>query len=126
MFGEGSNLFQLRGGTLICESHLSGKNFFFFFFLPAAPDGPGKAVWDFVSEVVWKDLCHADDLSVILQEHKSILVQALSVLQALYRCQDQWHSKSDTSKFDFSSAVHSRVRCADCSIKGTKLALFLY
>lgn len=23
MFGEGSNLFQLRGGTLICESHLS-------------------------------------------------------------------------------------------------------
>lgn len=63
----------------------------------AAPDGPGKAVWDFVSEVVWKDLCQADDLSVILQEQKSILLQALSVLQALYRCQDQWHSKSDTS-----------------------------
>uniref|UniRef100_H3CEW5 Serum amyloid A-like 1 n=1 Tax=Tetraodon nigroviridis TaxID=99883 RepID=H3CEW5_TETNG len=63
----------------------------------AASDGPGKAVWDFVSEVVWKDLCQADDLSVILQEQKSILVQALSVLQALYRCQHQWHSKPATS-----------------------------
>lgn len=75
-------------------------------------------MWDFVSEVVWKDLCQADDLSVILQEQKSILLQALSILQALYGCQDQRHGKSDTSKFDFS--------CADCSIKGTILAVFLY
>lgn len=81
-----------------------------FFFLPATPDGPGKAVWDFVSEVVWKDLCQADDLSVILQEQKSILLQALSILQALYRYQDQWHSKADPSKFDFSSIVHAGVR----------------
>lgn len=81
-----------------------------FVFLPAAPDGPGEAVWDFVSEVVWKDLCPADDLSVILQEQKSILLQALSVLQALYGCQDQWHGTCDTSKADFSVAAHSHGR----------------
>uniref|UniRef100_A0A4W6DBT3 Serum amyloid A-like 1 n=1 Tax=Lates calcarifer TaxID=8187 RepID=A0A4W6DBT3_LATCA len=67
--------------------------------IPAAPDGPGKAVWDFVCEVVCEDLCQPNDLPVVLQEQKSILVQAFSVLQALYRCQDQWPSKSDTSKF---------------------------
>lgn len=90
-----------------------------FLCLPATPDGPGRAVWDFVSEVVWKDLCQADDLSVILQEQKSILVQALSVLQALYRCQDQWNSKSDPSTFEFSSAVPAGVRCADYSMIAT-------
>uniref|UniRef100_A0A4W6DBS7 Serum amyloid A-like 1 n=1 Tax=Lates calcarifer TaxID=8187 RepID=A0A4W6DBS7_LATCA len=62
--------------------------------IPAAPDGPGKAVWDFVCEVVCEDLCQPNDLPVVLQEQKSILVQAFSVLQALYRCQDQWPSKS--------------------------------
>ncbi|XP_059191557.1 protein saal1 [Centropristis striata] len=63
----------------------------------AAPDGPGKAVWDFVCDVVCEDLCQPTDLPVVLQEQKSILVQAFAVLQALYRCQDQWHSRSDTS-----------------------------
>ncbi|XP_034442930.1 protein saal1 [Hippoglossus hippoglossus] len=65
----------------------------------ASPDGPGKAVWDFVCEIVCEDLCRPEDLPVVLQEEKkkSILVQSLSVLQALYRCQDQWPSKSDTS-----------------------------
>ncbi|XP_044050394.1 protein saal1 isoform X1 [Siniperca chuatsi] len=63
----------------------------------AAPDGPGKAVWDFVCDVVCEDLCQPNDLPVVLQEQKSILVQAFAVLQALYRCQDQWRSRSDTS-----------------------------
>lgn len=74
-------------------------------FPPASPDGPGQAVGDFVGEVVCKDLCQAEDLSVILQEQKSILLQAFSVLQALHRCQDQWRSKADTSKSDFSSVA---------------------
>ncbi|KAM8892302.1 protein saal1 [Spinachia spinachia] len=63
----------------------------------AARDGPGKAVWDFVCDVVCEDLCLPSDLPVVLQEQKSILVQAFAVLQALYRCQDQWRSRSDTS-----------------------------
>ncbi|XP_070763913.1 protein saal1 [Enoplosus armatus] len=63
----------------------------------AAPDGPGKAIWDFVSDVVCEDLCQPNDLPVVLQEQKSILVQAFSVLQALYRCQDQWRNRGDTS-----------------------------
>eukprot|EP00064_Thunnus_orientalis_P019912 superscaffoldBa00005205_g20043 len=63
----------------------------------AAPDGPGKAVWDFVCEVVCEDLCQPNDLPVVLQEQKGILVQAFAVLLALYRCQDQWSSKNDTS-----------------------------
>ncbi|CAB1433231.1 unnamed protein product [Pleuronectes platessa] len=65
----------------------------------ASPDGPGKAVWDFVCEIVCEDLCQPEDLPVVLQEEKkkNILVQSLSVLQALYRCQDQWPSKSDIS-----------------------------
>ncbi|XP_012735889.2 protein saal1 [Fundulus heteroclitus] len=63
----------------------------------AAPDGPGKPVWDFVSDVVCEDLCQPNDLPVVLHEQKSVLIQALSVLQALYRCQDQWRSKNDTS-----------------------------
>ncbi|KAM7396833.1 hypothetical protein PAMP_019842 [Pampus punctatissimus] len=63
----------------------------------ASPDGPGKVVWDFVCEVVCEDLCQPNDLPVVLQEQKGILVQAFAVLQALYRCQDQWSSKNDTS-----------------------------
>lgn len=63
----------------------------------ASPDGPGKAVWDFVCDVVCEDLCQPNDLPVILHEQKSILVQAFAVLQALYRCQDQWSSTSDAS-----------------------------
>ncbi|XP_015259100.1 PREDICTED: protein SAAL1 [Cyprinodon variegatus] len=62
----------------------------------AAPDGPGKPVWEFVSDVVCKDLCQPNDLPVILLEQKGILIQALSVLQALYRCQDQSCSIDDT------------------------------
>uniref|UniRef100_A0A3Q4BE37 Serum amyloid A like 1 n=1 Tax=Mola mola TaxID=94237 RepID=A0A3Q4BE37_MOLML len=57
----------------------------------AAPDGPGKAVWDFVSDVVCGDFCQPNDLPVVLQEQTSILVQAFAVLHALYRCQDQWY-----------------------------------
>ncbi|KAK9516582.1 hypothetical protein VZT92_024502 [Zoarces viviparus] len=63
----------------------------------AAPDGPGKAVWDFVCDVVCEDLCQPTDLPVVLLEQKSVLVQAFAVLQALYRCQDQWCGRSDTS-----------------------------
>ncbi|XP_078113310.1 protein saal1 isoform X2 [Sander vitreus] len=63
----------------------------------ATPDGPGKAVWDFVCDVVCEDLCQPTDLPVVLQEQKTILVQAFAVLQALYRCQDQWRSRSDAS-----------------------------
>lgn len=63
----------------------------------AAPDGPGKAVWDFVCDVVCEDLCQPTDLPAVLQEQKRILVQALAVLQALYRCQDEWCSRSDIS-----------------------------
>lgn len=63
----------------------------------AASDGPGKAVWEFVSDVLCKDLCQPNDLPVILHEQKSILIQALSVLQALYRCQDLWCSRNETS-----------------------------
>ncbi|XP_041652671.1 protein saal1 isoform X2 [Cheilinus undulatus] len=63
----------------------------------AAPDGPGEVVWDFVCDVVCQDLCQSDDLSVVLQEQKSILIQAFAVLQALYRCRDQWHNRSDAS-----------------------------
>lgn len=77
-------------------------------FPPAAPDGPGQAVGEFVGEVVCNDLCQAEDLSVILQEQRSTLLQAFSVLQALHRCQDQWRSKADTSKSDFSSVADRR------------------
>uniref|UniRef100_A0A3B3YUV3 Protein saal1 n=1 Tax=Poecilia mexicana TaxID=48701 RepID=A0A3B3YUV3_9TELE len=52
----------------------------------AAPDGPGKPLWEFVSDVLCEDLCQPNDLPVVLHEQKSILIQALSVLQALYRC----------------------------------------
>lgn len=68
-------------------------------FSPAAPDGPGKPLWEFVSDVVCEDLCQPNDLPVVLHEQKSILIQALSVLQALYRCQNLWCSRNDTSKF---------------------------
>ncbi|XP_037834177.1 protein saal1 isoform X2 [Kryptolebias marmoratus] len=63
----------------------------------AAPDGPGKSVWDFVCDVVCEDVCQTNDLSVVFHEWKSVLVQTFSVLQALYRCQDQWGSRSDAS-----------------------------
>lgn len=63
----------------------------------SAADGPGKAIWDFVCKVVCEDFCQTDDLPVVLQEHKGVLVQAFAVLQALYKCQSQWSSKGDTS-----------------------------
>ncbi|XP_029909692.1 protein saal1 isoform X2 [Myripristis murdjan] len=62
----------------------------------AAPDGSGKAVWDFLCEVVCEDLCQPDDPPLVLQEQKVLLVQAFAVLSALYQCQEQWHSRSDT------------------------------
>uniref|UniRef100_A0A3Q2YEK1 Serum amyloid A-like 1 n=1 Tax=Hippocampus comes TaxID=109280 RepID=A0A3Q2YEK1_HIPCM len=48
----------------------------------ASSGGPGKAVWNFVCEVVCDDLCQPNDLAVVLQEQKGSLVQAFSVLQA--------------------------------------------
>ncbi|KAF7658621.1 hypothetical protein LDENG_00009960 [Lucifuga dentata] len=63
----------------------------------AAPDGPGKAVWDFLCGVVCEDLCQPDDVPLVLQEQKILLLQAFSVLQALYRCQDQWRTRNDIS-----------------------------
>ncbi|XP_069019553.1 protein saal1 [Embiotoca jacksoni] len=63
----------------------------------AAPNGPGKSIWDFVGDIVCEDLCQPNDPPVVLHEQKSILVQAFAVLQALYRCQDQWCSRSDIS-----------------------------
>lgn len=76
-----------------------------YLFPPAAPDGPGKSVWDFVCDVVCEDLCQTNDLSVVFHERKSMLVQTLSVLQALYRCHSQWCSRSDASKFYVSFTV---------------------
>lgn len=67
------------------------------FFL-ADPDGPGKALWDFFCDIVCEDLCQPNDLAVVLQEQQSVLVQAFSVLHALYRCQEPWCTKTDTSK----------------------------
>ncbi|KAG7522656.1 SAAL1 [Solea senegalensis] len=63
----------------------------------ASPDGSGQAVWDLICELVCEDFCHSTEPSVILQEHKSLLVLSFSVLQALYGCQDQWTSKGDIS-----------------------------
>ncbi|XP_016888799.1 protein saal1 isoform X2 [Cynoglossus semilaevis] len=59
----------------------------------AVLDGPGKTVWDFVCE----DVYQKNDPSVFLQEQKSLLILSLSVLQALYRCQDQWSRKGNIS-----------------------------
>lgn len=77
---------------------------------PAARDGPGKAVWDFVCDVVCEDLCQPTDLPIVLQEQKSVLVQAFAVLQALYRCQDQWRCRSDTSKWNRMTSVRRWMR----------------
>ncbi|XP_019712566.1 protein saal1 isoform X2 [Hippocampus comes] len=63
----------------------------------ASSGGPGKAVWNFVCEVVCDDLCQPNDLAVVLQEQKGSLVQAFSVLQALYGFHEEWESKDDTS-----------------------------
>ncbi|XP_068170258.1 protein saal1 [Antennarius striatus] len=63
----------------------------------SSPEGPSKAIWDFVCDVVCKDFCQPDDLPVVLQEQKTVLLQAFAVLHALYRCQNQWGSQSDTS-----------------------------
>ncbi|XP_057693891.1 protein saal1 [Corythoichthys intestinalis] len=62
----------------------------------ASTGGPGKAVWDFVNEVVCEDLCNPEDLAVVLQERKGTLIQAFSVLRALYGFQERWGSKDDT------------------------------
>lgn len=63
----------------------------------SAANGAGKAIWHFVCEVVCDNLCQTNDLPVVLQEKKGILVQAFAVLQAVYKCQDQWSSRGDTS-----------------------------
>ncbi|XP_028306074.1 protein saal1 [Gouania willdenowi] len=62
----------------------------------AAPDGPGKLVWEFVVDVVCEDLIQPTDLPVVLHEQKGLLVQAFVVLQALYRCEVQLCSSSNT------------------------------
>ncbi|XP_029010057.1 protein saal1 isoform X2 [Betta splendens] len=64
----------------------------------ADPHGPGKVVWNFISGIVCEDLCQPTDLPVVLQEQKSILVQAFSVLHALYRCQKQSFTNSGASE----------------------------
>ncbi|KAM9854196.1 protein saal1 [Aulostomus maculatus] len=63
----------------------------------ASCDGPGKAVWDVLCGVVCEDLCQPNDLPVLLQEQKDILVKAFAVLQVLYQCRDQWSDDHDTS-----------------------------
>ncbi|KAM4618425.1 protein saal1 isoform 2-T2 [Polymixia lowei] len=60
-----------------------------------SPDGPGKAVWDFLCEVVCEDLCQPDDPPLVLQEQKILLVHAMAVLSALYRCQSQSNGGND-------------------------------
>ncbi|XP_071760895.1 protein saal1 [Centroberyx gerrardi] len=92
----------------------------------AAPDGPGKAVWDFLCDVVCEDLCQPDDPPLVLQEQKVLLVQAFAVLSALYRCRDQWHSTTDTCLPLIGSVLrvlqyHSEYqenKAEDCSSKG--------
>uniref|UniRef100_A0A3B3XJV5 Serum amyloid A like 1 n=1 Tax=Poecilia mexicana TaxID=48701 RepID=A0A3B3XJV5_9TELE len=80
----------------------------------AAPDGPGKPLWEFVSDVLCEDLCQPNDLPVVLHEQKSILIQALSVLVppaskllspsligSVFRvCQHQSESKKEDSNKD--------------------------
>lgn len=83
--------------------------FIYFVFFLADPHGPGKAVWDYICDIVCEDFCQPSDLPVVLQEQKSILVQAFSVLHALYRCQEQSFSKTDTSKAQ--TAVLFFVKC---------------
>ncbi|XP_071353123.1 protein saal1 isoform X2 [Trachinotus anak] len=85
----------------------------------AAPDGPGKAMWDLVCEVVCEDLCQPNDLPVVLQEQKSILVQAFSVLQALYSCQEQWPSKSDASLPLLATILRVLQYHSECKDDGT-------
>ncbi|XP_068595587.1 protein saal1 [Brachionichthys hirsutus] len=58
----------------------------------ATPEGPSKAVWDFVCGVVCEDFCQPNDPPVVLQEQKTILLQAYAVLHALYRCRNRWGS----------------------------------
>ncbi|KAM9815039.1 protein saal1 isoform X2 [Syngnathus typhle] len=76
----------------------------------ASIEGPGKAIWNFVCEVVCDDLCQPNDLAVVLQEQKGALVQAFSVLQALYGFQGQSGSKDDTSL----SLVGAILRVMQC------------
>ncbi|XP_023278158.1 protein SAAL1 [Seriola lalandi dorsalis] len=85
----------------------------------AAPDGPGKAIWDFVCGVVCEDLCQPNDPPVVLQEQKSILVQAFSVLQALHSCQEQWPSKSDTSPSLIATILRVLQNHSECKDDGT-------
>ncbi|XP_061773206.1 protein saal1 [Nerophis ophidion] len=61
----------------------------------ASSDGPGQAVWNFVCEIVCEDLCQPNELAIVVHEQKGTLVQAFSVLQALYTNQKQLTSKDD-------------------------------
>lgn len=68
----------------------------------ASPDGAGHAAWDFLCGVVCEageDVCQPNELPVLVQEQKGILVQAFAVMQALHRCQDEWSSKKEPSEF---------------------------
>lgn len=62
----------------------------------ATPDGPGKATWGFLCEVVCEDLCQPDDPPLVLQEQMVLLVQALAVLSVLHGLQHQWNSAVDS------------------------------
>lgn len=81
----------------------------------AASDGPGKSVWEFVCDIVCEDLCQPNDLPVVLHEQKSILVQALAVLQVLYRCHDQWCSISLPLVGSILRVCHYQSECKDSS-----------
>ncbi|XP_039989690.1 protein saal1 [Xiphias gladius] len=85
----------------------------------AAPDGPGKVVWDFVCKLVCEDLCQPNDLPVVLQEQKGILVHAFSVLQALYGCQDQWPGKSNMSLPLIATILRVLQYHSECKDDGT-------
>ncbi|XP_034032220.1 protein saal1 [Thalassophryne amazonica] len=83
----------------------------------------GKAVWDFVCEVLCEDLCQPNELSLVLQEQKGILVQAFAVLQALYICQAQWLSRSDTSVILIGTVLRVLQSLSDCTIKDEQLQI---
>jgi len=77
----------------------------FSLYLLAAPDGPGKSVWDFLCTVVCEDLCQPDDPPLVLQEQTVLLVQALAVLSALHSLQHQWTSTVDSCEMTTSPLV---------------------
>ncbi|XP_075996902.1 protein saal1 [Genypterus blacodes] len=79
----------------------------------AAEDGPGKAVWQFLCEVVCERLRQPDEVTLVVQEEKMLLLQAFSVLQAVFRCQELWCSTRDTSV----PLIGSLLRVLQCHVE---------